>query len=211
MIGYKTLRENVVDEIRMKIVRMELLPGTKIIEQNLAQEFGISRGPIREALRQLEQEGLVEYIRNAGCSVREIGIKDIYETYLLRSSLEKIAVETYQGKFDKEDLKKMKDILEEMKEIKEGDYETLTNLDIRFHRIIVEKANMSRMMQYWETLNYANAIASRGDKDNRYKIFERQYTIHRELYEECESCDTGRIVAALEKHYMKPVLDLMQQ
>ena len=80
-LDYRTLRENVLDEIRMKILRGELVPGERIVEQELASEFGVSRGPVREALRQLEEEGLVEYARNAGCSVRQIGLEDIYEIY----------------------------------------------------------------------------------------------------------------------------------
>ena len=58
-LDYRTLRENVADEIRMKILNGDMKPGDKIIEQELASEFGISRGPVREALRQLEQEGMV--------------------------------------------------------------------------------------------------------------------------------------------------------
>ena len=63
-LTYQTLRENVVDVIRMKIFNHELAPGMRIIEQDISDELGVSRGPIREALRQLEQEGLVEYVRN---------------------------------------------------------------------------------------------------------------------------------------------------
>lgn len=76
-LDYRTLRENVADEIRMKILNGDMKPGDKIIEQELASEFGISRGPVREALRQLEQEGMVEYSRNVGCSVRHIGMDDV--------------------------------------------------------------------------------------------------------------------------------------
>ena len=61
-LTYQTLRENVVDVIRMKIFNHELAPGMRIIEQDISDELGVSRGPIREALRQLEQEGLVEYV-----------------------------------------------------------------------------------------------------------------------------------------------------
>ena len=56
-LRYRTLRENVVDEIRMKILSREYESGMRIVEQNLSDELGVSRGPIREALRQLEQEG----------------------------------------------------------------------------------------------------------------------------------------------------------
>ncbi|MCD8084682.1 MAG: GntR family transcriptional regulator, partial [Clostridiales bacterium] len=78
-LSYRTLRENIADIIRMKIINQELKPGDHIVEAELANEFGISRGPIREALRQLENEGLIEYTRNVGCSVKQITIQDSYE------------------------------------------------------------------------------------------------------------------------------------
>ena len=75
-LGYKTLRESIVDIIRKRIINRELQPGQKIVEQELAKEFQTSRAPIREALRELENEGLVEYVRNAGCSVKEITFEE---------------------------------------------------------------------------------------------------------------------------------------
>ena len=85
---YRTLRENVVDAIREKILKRELEPGVRIIEKELSEELGVSRGPIREALRQLEQEGIIEYTRNVGCSVKKVTIKDLYEIYLLQDGRE---------------------------------------------------------------------------------------------------------------------------
>lgn len=67
---YQTLRESVVNAIRTKIMNHQIRPGERIVEMELAHEFQTSRGPIREALRQLENEGIVEYTRNVGCSVR---------------------------------------------------------------------------------------------------------------------------------------------
>ena len=65
----------------------QIRPGERIVELELAQEFHTSRGPICEALRQLEIEGIVEYTRNVGCSVRNFSVKDSYEVYLLQYQL----------------------------------------------------------------------------------------------------------------------------
>ncbi|MCD8019335.1 MAG: GntR family transcriptional regulator [Clostridiales bacterium] len=59
-IGYRTLRENVTDAIRMKILNQELKPGERIVEMELAKEFGASRGPVRLSFRQMEKAGMVE-------------------------------------------------------------------------------------------------------------------------------------------------------
>ena len=83
-IYFRTLRENVVEAIRYKIINQELKPGERIVELDLAKEFKTSRGPIREALRQLEHEGLIEYTRNVGCTVKNPDLQESFEGYLIR-------------------------------------------------------------------------------------------------------------------------------
>ena len=63
----QTLREQVTQAIRLKLLSGQLRPGERIVEQEMAEDLGVSRGPVREALRQIEQEGLVEYTSHVGC------------------------------------------------------------------------------------------------------------------------------------------------
>lgn len=142
-LRYQTLRENVAKVIREKILNKELKPGMRIIEQNLSDELEVSRGPIREALRQLEQEGVVEYTRNVGCSVKEITIKDLYEIYLLRSTYEILAVKLCGGQFEQEDIERMEKVLEHMKDLK--NYEEVVMCDNVLHSIFVEKGDFQRI------------------------------------------------------------------
>ncbi|MFR2253891.1 MAG: GntR family transcriptional regulator, partial [Clostridium sp.] len=128
-LDYRTLRENVADEIRMKILNGDMKPGDKIIEQELASEFGISRGPVREALRQLEQEGMVEYSRNVGCSVKHIGMDDVYEIYYMRANYEMMAVGLYNAPFPQETIEKMEQVLEQMKQLHKEEYRKVFELD----------------------------------------------------------------------------------
>ena len=191
-LSYQTLRENAVSAIRMKILSGELAPGTRIIEQNLSKEFGISRGPIREALRQLEQEGLVEYVRNAGCSVRSVTIADVYELYLLRSTYEILAVKMCGGVFTEEDLAEMTEALRDMQSL-DRDIRGMLFCDSRFHRVIIRKSGLPRLLGLWEDLNYSNVIASLKSGPYRDGLTRRQYAIHRELLEVLRTGKTDAI------------------
>lgn len=133
-LGYKTLRESIVDIIRKRIINRELQPGQKIVEQELAKEFKTSRAPIREALRELENEGLVEYVRNAGCSVKEITFEESFEIYLMRANYEIMAVRLLGGKIPEETLQEMEEILVHMK------IWMWTNMISCFHMIISSTA-----------------------------------------------------------------------
>ena len=132
-LGYKTLRESIVDIIRKRIINRELQPGQKIVEQELAKEFQTSRAPIREALRELENEGLVEYVRNAGCSVKEITFEESFEIYLMRANYEIMAVRLLGGKIPEETLQEMEKILERMKNLDVDEYDQLFSYDNKFH------------------------------------------------------------------------------
>ena len=136
---YQTLRENVADAIRMKILNHEVPMGARIIEQEIAAELGVSRGPVREALRQLEQEGLLEYTRNAGCSVKKITLEDIYEIYLLRATYEVLAAKLCGGQFSKETLKEMEKALIQMEHLEEKDFDRAIALDNMLHHAIVQE------------------------------------------------------------------------
>ena len=153
-LAFKTLRENVAEEIRLKILNQELTPGMRIIEQELSDELGVSRGPIREALRQLEQEGMVEYTRNVGCSVREITLQDVYETYLLRSNYEMIAVRLYEAQFTEEEIAKMEEAVELMRNLTIENYSDVVSYGCMLHAVIIEKAGLARLTKAWSDLEY---------------------------------------------------------
>ena len=160
-LDYRTLRENVADEIRMKILNGDMKPGDKIIEQELASEFGISRGPVREALRQLEQEGMVEYSRNVGCSVKHIGMDDVYEIYYMRANYEMMAVRLYNAPFPQETIEKMEQVLEQMKQLHKEEYRKVFELDNEFHEAILDLVSFKRLKKAWEDLNYGNTGTGR--------------------------------------------------
>ena len=210
-LAFKTLRENVSEEIRLKILNQELTPGMRIIEQDLSDELGVSRGPIREALRQLEQEGMVEYTRNVGCSVREITIQDVYETYLLRSNYEMIAVRLYEAQFTDEEIARMEEALELMKNLTIENYSKLVSYGCMSHGVIIEKAGLARLKKAWQDQEYGEIISCNAGFVDKQTVLERQYPIHRELVDICKTRDVEAICNAISDHYMLTIKRLKSE
>ena len=210
-LAFKTLRENVSEEIRLTILNQELTPGMRIIEQDLSDELGVSRGPIREALRQLEQEGMVEYTRNVGCSVREITIQDIYETYLLRSNYEMIAVRLYEAQFTDEEIARMEEALELMKNLTIENYSKIVSYGCMLHEVIIEKAGLARLKKAWQDQEYGEIISCNAGFVDKQTVLERQYPIHRELVDICKTRDVEAICNAISDHYMLTIKRLKSE
>lgn len=181
--AFQTLRESITSAIRSKILTGELQPGVKLAEQKLAEEFGSSRAPIREALRQLEQEGMVEYSRNVGCSVRRVKPEDAYEIYLLRANLEMTA----------------------LRNVRPGDLSQIVENDNRFHAVIVQRAGLPRLLKFWDDLNYGNLLVGANSGSNHETLAQRQNGIHTKLYEALASGDTEVACRAVYAHYMEPM------
>ena len=199
---YQTLRENVADAIRMKILNHEVPMGARIIEQEIAAELGVSRGPVREALRQLEQEGLLEYTRNAGCSVKKITLEDIYEIYLLRATYEVLAAKLCGGQFSKETLKEMEKALIQMEHLEEKDFDRAIALDNMLHHAIVQETKLPRLVKSWSDLNYGNVISYYEGSPDRKAAARRQYPIHEKLFQVCCTGKCPEICQAIMDHYM---------
>ncbi len=212
MIGlkYRTLRENVVDIIRVRIINGDLKPGTKIVEQDLAEEFHISRGPIREALRQLEQEGMIEYTRNVGCFVRTVEIEDVYEIYYMRANYEIMAVKLYGNRFPEEVICRMENILEEMRQLTQEDCQKIFELDNKMHHEIMQLVSFPRLKKAWETLEYGNIIISNNTKIDLKTMVHSQYMIHKKLVDACKTGHLPTICNAILEHYMTSVKKMVE-
>ena len=203
-LGYKTLRESIVDIIRKRIINRVLQPGQKIVEQELAKEFKTSRAPIREALRELENEGLVEYVRNAGCSVKEITFEESFEIYLMRANYEIMAVRLMGGKIPEETLQEMEEILERMKNLDVDEYDQLFSYDNKLHSCLIRMTGM-------KSLNYGNIVTGYNLASDKKAVIARQYPIHKELLEVCKSRKKEEICRVLSDHYMGTIHRLLKE
>lgn len=210
-LHYKTLREKIVDEIRFRIVNQELPPGVKIVEMELAKEFETSRAPVREALRQLENEGLVEYIRNAGCSVKQITIRDAYEIYFMRSHYEIMAIKIMNGNIPAETITNMDRILEKMKLTDEAHYPDVFRFDNELHGELMKMVNLPRLYKAWEVLNYGNVITSRTRTLDKSGIVLRQFPLHKELVDACKAGNREELCGLIILHYWRTIKRLLKE
>ena len=200
---YKTIWEEVAIDLKNRILTGDIKQGERIKENEIAEQFGISRGPIREAFRQLEKEGLIEYSSRKGCTVKTISAEDSVEYYLLRANLENFAVRMARGRFSEETLQKMRGIVKEMEQ-----YQSAENLpqiidsDQRFHEQIVKECGMEKLVEMWSTLNNANAIIFYALYHTRYSPNDLFSHNHEMIVETLESGDTEKICTCLQEHYM---------
>jgi DNA-binding GntR family transcriptional regulator len=145
------LQEQVATHLRRRILSGQLLPGTPLREQSLAEEFGISRGPIRDALLNLTKEGLLIARPNVG--VRVATEPSAFKRNVivhLRREIEGSAVTAWFESRDPALLKKLDDNLAEYKDACAGsDLEKVVELDMTFHQLLVETADDGGLVDLW--------------------------------------------------------------
>ena len=159
-ITKKTLREQMAEVLRKKILGGEIKPGERIVEADIAKELQISRGPVREALRQIEEEGLVSYKSHKGCVVKTISYEEMQEAYLIRSTLEALAVQMCSGQLPEGVEDKMEQCLVKMREAaKDKDLYRVVKLDEEFHSYIVLASHFDQLYRVWKSLESGNMTA----------------------------------------------------
>ena len=132
---YKPLRELVFEAIREAIVDGTLEPGERLMEAQLAEDLGVSRTPVREAIRQLELAGFVVMIPRRGAYVADISIKDVADVFEIRGALEALAASLAAERASEEEIEQLERLLVEIgKSVEERDVELLVELGHPFSR-----------------------------------------------------------------------------
>lgn len=210
-----SLRHNVRNHLRNLIFAGTLQPGDRIVESRLARELNISQAPVREALRELEQMGLVISYPNRGSSVREIRPQDAHEIYTLRAHLEAMAVNLAGPKLTDDDLAVMDGLIDDMVAAGvDDDPELLTQLDTRFHEFICERSGHGLLLRTWQGINPLNwtmmTVIHLKDRDLT-ELAER----HRPIVDALRAHDREAAEQAIHQHVLvlgdKVVQELTQQ
>jgi phosphonate utilization transcriptional regulator len=140
-------------EIEQLILRGELAVGQRINESELAVRFGTSRGPVREALRALEESRLVRSEKNRGVFVREISVAEADEIYDMREALDQLIGQRVAERVTAEQLLRLEEVLAEMDRASDGqDVKSYHSLNLKFHDLLVEFAGNSRLSETYRLL-----------------------------------------------------------
>lgn len=146
----------IADQLRERIIDGSFRPGEQIREASLVERLQVSRGPVREALQRLSQEGLLVSHRNRGVFVLDLSITDIKEIYGAREAIELAAAEailTERPDELAEIAAELSDFVEQMVPLVEGkEWRKLSEIDLNFHVAFVESAGNSRLSRIYSTL-----------------------------------------------------------
>ncbi|AHM56568.1 hypothetical protein EAL2_c12730 [Peptoclostridium acidaminophilum DSM 3953] len=195
-----SLSSKIFNVLRDNILEGKYAHDEKLIEVKLAQELGVSRTPVREALKQLELEGLVENIPNKGVVVKGISKQDISDIYAIRLAIEGIAVEWAMERMSDEDVEKLKEIYELMEFYTlKKDYLKISELNTQFHEVIYKATKSRYLEQVLKDFQYY--IKTTRNKSLRTPgRLESALEEHREILDAFIARDPQKARAVLENH-----------
>ena len=192
------LREIVFHKLRDAILQGRLKPGERLMELQLASELGVSRTPVREAIRKLENEGLAITVPRKGAQVAAMTEKDMQDVLEIREVLDGLAVETACDKINGRQLTELTQTIQKFESsIQEGDLKKIAEYDVEFHDIIYEATDNPKLVIVLNNLReqiYRYRIEYLKDKKN-YPDLIRE---HRE------------ILTALKQRNKESVKDIMR-
>ena len=205
----RNLSDDVAKLIRKMILNGTFKPGERLNQAQLAEDMNISRGPIREALKLLENEGLIKHETNKGTSVTTLSTKDAYEIYSLRGLLESEAARLAAANITDKDFARLDELLEEFEDaFLAKDLEQEASCDIKFHGMIVQLSNHQRLIRMHQQLDtqvgamfltVANKLPLRASM-----VIEN----HQILMDTLRTKDFDKIKRAFSEHYLDAVKGL---
>ena len=171
MNEYLPLRDVVFNTLRQAILKGELEPGERLMEIQLAERLGVSRTPIREAIRKLELEGLVLMIPRKGAEVAEISEKSLREVLEVRRSLEELAIELACQRITPEELTALEEAENRFaRAVEDGEVMAIAESDENYHELIYQATENDRLVQILNNLReqmYRYRLEYIKDEDRR--------------------------------------------
>ena len=199
-INENTLTNEIADIVRERILKGEYQIGEKIKESSIAQELNVSRTPIREAFKTLEEEGLLDYLPNRGCYAKGFTKRDVSDIYTVREALEEIAMTWACERITDEEIDKLEEQCELMDfYTKKRDVQKILTMNSSFHDIIYNSTGSRFLAQVLRS--YKGYL-----DQTRKSVFYREEFLdsileeHKAIFEAVKSRDKDMAVAAIKKH-----------
>jgi len=151
--AYKPLRDIVFEALKDAIVKGQLKPGERLMEQQIAEELGVSRTPVREAIRKLELEGFIIMIPRRGAYVSDVSLKDVAQVFEVRAAMESLAAGLAAQRITDEQLEDLeRKFVEAKAALENSDLEMAIRFDSEFHEIIYQASRNDRLVQILSNL-----------------------------------------------------------
>lgn len=207
-INRETTAQIIAAQIRARITDGTFPLGSQVREAQLAVRLKVSRGPVREALQRLVQEGLLRSERNHGVFVISLGEDDIADIYLAREAIEGTAILTLMRHQDTEAFDRLQYLVDRMSVIaEEGRWKELADLDLRFHESLVDASNSERLRRMYGTL-LAETRMCLAALESAYPIRKRLVDEHKKLLAAMRSGSEQEALQLVRSHLEDAVDDL---
>ena len=206
---YELLSEKVYRILKARIIKGDLAQGGKLFEAKIAEQLGISRTPVREALRELAAEGFVKMTPNQGMAVSIISIENIREVLQIRAILEGLAARLTAKVINKEEIKELEKYLKKMEcYTNKDDILAFSKMDAEFHELILNICGNNRLIQIRKNLS---------DQTHRYRIRSLsipgrlKYSLeeHREIVEALKRKDSEQADRSSQKHIENVIKNIL--
>ena len=197
---YKPLREVIFNTLRDAIIVGELKPGERLMEVKLAEKMGVSRTPVREAIRKLELEGLVNMLPRKGAHVADLSVKDIMDVLEVRASLDGLATSLAAERISEDELKELKHVhYQFINFVEKENLQGSIKKDVEFHEIIYRASRNEKLIQIVNNLR---------EQVHRFRvIYLKDYVSvkelikeHQEIYDAITGKDTEKAQSAAQRH-----------
>lgn len=207
-----SLRKQAYEHIQRKIISGELRSGTVVSEQSLASEIGTSRTPVREAIRDLEQEGVLEQVPRYGTIVKQLQRRDLAELFELREALEPFAVAQAAGKLPPEEMQKLQRFCDEikllLKELGESgktaldaaQMRRLLSADLGFHLVLLRAAGNRRLMKIVADSRLLTSVFGTPRQEHTQSVLKGTLNFHTQILKAVQAGNQAAALKLMAEH-----------
>ena len=208
MDAYLPLRDVVFNTLREAILKGELQPGERLMELQLASKLGVSRTPIREAIRMLEQEGLAVTVPRKGAEVARMTLKDMEDVLEIREALDELAAQIACERISSEQMNRLMDTKKEFERIlASGEVKEIADVDVKFHDIIYEATDNAKLVYLLNNLReqlFRYRVEYLKNPENYPALIQE----HEAIVSALEARDKAKVTEAMHEHVTNQAVEV---